>query len=205
MQKYIDGSMSFEEYKELIKDLAAAGRTTGIEQTGSRVNFTKLNRYRMARLEKSLSLIEDVIEAAQRNSTPMIWLIVTEAWCGDAAQNIPVIEKIASESVNIETRYILRDENLELIDNFLENGSRSIPKLISLDPDTLHVLGTWGSRPTKLKDYFLVLKEQGLDKTAIGELLQRWYNDDRGRSLQREFTESIRKWGGVGTAAIAIA
>ena len=61
----------------------------------------------------------------------MIWLIITEGWCGDAAQCIPTIEKIAAESKNIETHYVLRDENLDLIDEYLTNNARSIPKLIA--------------------------------------------------------------------------
>lgn len=83
----------------------------------------------------------------------MYSLIITESWCGDAAQNVPVLEKIAAESDMIETRYILRDENLDLMDPFLENGSRSIPKLFALDRTNLKVLGAWGSRPLPLKKY----------------------------------------------------
>ena len=59
-----------------------------------------------------------------------IWLILTEAWCGDAAQNIPTIEKIARENDRIKTLYLLRDENLELMDKYLTGGARAIPKLI---------------------------------------------------------------------------
>jgi len=124
----------------------------------------------------------------------MIWLIITEGWCGDAAQNIPVIEKIASESVNIETRYVLRDENPELIDQFLSEGARSIPKLVSMDADTLEVIGSWGARPAAAQVLFHELKRQGVAKPLIMENLQRWYNDDRSGSIQNEFAQLIEQW-----------
>ena len=61
----------------------------------------------------------------------MDWLVLTEAWCGDAAQSLPIINKMAEVSDNITLRLILRDENLDVMDQFLQNGrSRSIPKLI---------------------------------------------------------------------------
>ena len=200
MRKYVERSMSFSEYRSLIDGLAEQGDTTGTERTPSRVEFTRLNRQRMARLEKTITLGEEAANAATRNTRAMTWLIITESWCGDAAQNIPVIQKIAAASSNIETRYILRDENLELMDRFLENGSRSIPRLVALDRETMEVLGTWGSRPEALKSYFAELREQGLEKGGIGELLQRWYNSDKGRSLQSEYARLIINWGARKTA-----
>ena len=194
MEKYLKNSLSFVEYRDLLDRLAIAGDTTGGEKSETRISYTKLNRQRMARLDKTARLDSGVRQAGVQNRRRMIWLVITESWCGDAAQNIPIIEKIAAESDIIETRYILRDENLELMDRFLENGSRSIPRLIALDRDSLEILGTWGSRPAALKEYYLQLKTQGLEKAEIGELLQRWYNEDKGRSLQGEFQELIHAW-----------
>lgn len=196
MRNYLDRSISFTEYRDLVAKLSDEGQTTGPEQTESRIAFTKLNRQRMTRLEKTIELDEPVIHAAEAAKRDMIWLIITEAWCGDAAQNIPVIEKVANASRSIETRYLMRDENLELMDNHLENGARAIPRLIALDRQTLDVLGTWGSRPKVLKEYFSELKARGLEKAEIGELLQRWYNEDKGRSLQLEFAQLLEDWGG---------
>ena len=158
------------------------------------VNFTRLNRQRMQRLDKTVELKESVRAVARGVSRKMIWLIITEAWCGDAAQNIPPIEKIANLSDRIETRYILRDENLELMDQFLTNGARSIPKLIALDGETLEVLGTWGARPHAAQKLYYELKEKGAEKPAIMEQLQRWYNADRTLLLQNEFAKLLTEW-----------
>ncbi len=203
MKNYIDRSMSFTEYLALIDGLLAEGKTTGPNQSEALSNYARLNRQRMWRLHKTIELDPGIAMMAAANDRRMLWLIITEGWCGDAAQNIPIIEKIAAESANIETRYILRDENLGLMDRFLTNGSRAIPKLIALDAETLEVLGTWGARPAKGQQFFQELKETGVEKNEISERLQRWYNEDKGRSLQTEFVGLIETWQGAQLAKAA--
>lgn len=204
MRDYIKKALTFAEYEKLIDDLLAEGKTTGTDQSEARVAFTRLNRQRMRRLEKTILTTDALRKSAKDVERPMIWLIITEGWCGDAAQNLPVLEKIAGESDKIETRYLLRDENPELIDRFLSGGSRSIPKLIALDADTFDVIGTWGSRPEAGQKFFTDLKEKGLDKDAINEELQRWYNADKGVSLQVEFQGLLAKWDQTKAAFAAI-
>lgn len=194
MKEYLDKAMTFAEYIKLIDDLLAKGKTTGPNQSAAMFNYGKLNRHRMQRLEKTVELNETVKYATKNTKRKQIWLIITEGWCGDAAQNVPVIEKIAAESVNIETRYILRDENLELMDQFLTAGARSIPKLIAMDAETLEVLGTWGARPEAAQNLFFEMKGRGLEKPLIMENLQRWYNEDHARSIQAEFEVLLRFW-----------
>ena len=80
------------------------------------------------------------------------------------------------------------------MDRFLTNGARSIPKLVALDAGTLQVVGTWGPRPEAAQDRYRELKEQGKDKLFVMEELQRWYNEDRGRSIQAEFRELAAQW-----------
>lgn len=187
MKEYIEKSMTYAEYVKLIDDLLLDGKTTGENQSEAMFGYGKLNRQRMHRLEKTATINESLKAKANANSRKMIWLIITEGWCGDAAQNIPLIEKIASESTNVETRYVLRDENLELMDAYLTNNARSIPKLIALDAETLEVLGTWGPRPQAAMDLFYELKKQNLEKPEIMEKVQRWYLADKNQAIQTEF------------------
>lgn len=186
--------MTYAEYIKLIDDLLLDGKTTGTNQSEAMFNYGKLNRQRMHRLEKTVVIGESLRTAVRGNQRKMIWLIVTEGWCGDAAQNIPTIEKIASESENIETRYVLRDENLELIDAYLTNNARSIPKLIALDAETFAEIGSWGPRPQTAMDYFLEMKKEGLEKPQMMENIQRWYLADKEKSLQTEFEVLLDKW-----------
>ena len=187
--------MSFGEYKTLIDQLLSKDKTTGDNHSEVMIHYTTLNRQRMKRLEKTTVISGELIEATAAVKSPIVWLIITEAWCGDAAQNIPVIEKIAELNENLTTRYILRDENLELMDAYLTDGSRSIPKLIAIDPSNDNkVLGTWGPRPAIAQDLYLELKTQGFEKEIVMERLQRWYNSDDSRSLQTEFTGLLQDW-----------
>ncbi|HEX8197054.1 MAG TPA: thioredoxin family protein [Pyrinomonadaceae bacterium] len=194
MQNYIEKAMTFDEYDSLIDRVVAEGKTTGPNQSEEFAQYTKLNQARMRRLFKTSELNESLLETMRNVKANWIWLILTEAWCGDAAQNIPTIEKIARENDRIKTLYLLRDENLELMDKYLTGGARAIPKLICLNAETLEEIGTWGSRPQAAYDLFYSLKEQGLEKSEIIEKIHRWYIEDNTESLQTEFEKLIQNW-----------
>ncbi len=179
----------------MIDDLLEQGKTTGENQSEEMFNYGKLNRQRMKRLAVSVELDESLAEKARNVEQKWIWLIITEGWCGDAAQNIPIIEKIAHLNSNIETRYVLRDENLELMDKYLTNNARSIPKLICLDAETLEEIGTWGPRPQEAMDYFIEMRDGGeLDKPQMMENLQRWYLKNKEKAIQAEFEKLLDDW-----------
>ncbi len=186
--------MSFAEYSGLVAALSAEGRTTGTDNSPAMVEYTRLNDARMRRLQKTVQAMPWAADAAQNVQRRMIWLILTESWCGDAAQNIPPIEKIAEHGQNIETRYLLRDENLPLMDRFLTEGGRAIPKLIAVDAESYEIIGSWGSRPVAAQALYHQMKEEGRPKSEIGEALQRWYLADKTISLQTELEHLMREW-----------
>lgn len=194
MKEYVEKSMTFAEYIKLIDDLLLDGKTTGTNQSDAMFNYGKLNRQRMHRLEKTVNLDESLKEKVRALDVNWIWLVITEGWCGDAAQNIPIIEKIAAENVRIETRYVLRDENLELMDKYLTNNARSIPKLICLDAETLEEIGTWGPRPQIAMEYFLEMRDSGMEKPQMMENMQRWYLQDKEKSIETEFSVLLDEW-----------
>jgi len=108
MKKYIETSLSYDDYVALIDGLLAEGKTTGPNQSAAYVDFTRLNRQRMSRIAKTNVLQREVVDKISGVDRRMTWLVITEAWCGDAAQNIPVIETVARAGESINTRYILR-------------------------------------------------------------------------------------------------
>jgi len=191
MKQYIEKGMTFSEYVSLLDTLLADGKTTGANQSEAMVGYGRLNRQRMARLEKTITSDEGSRFKIAANTRRQIWLIITEGWCGDAAQNVPAIEKAAAASELIQTLYVLRDENLALMDEHLTNGARSIPKLIALDAASLEVLFTWGARPAEAQELHNKRRLEGVDKSAVSEELQRWYNADRGISVQRELADLV--------------
>jgi hypothetical protein len=197
---YLQKSISYEAYKQLIDDLLAEGKTTGPQQSEALTHYTQLNVQRMHRIEKTIQLLPEALEQIRAVTRPQTWLVLTEGWCGDAAQSLPVMKALADLNPNIRVRFLLRDDNLELMDRNLTNGiSRSIPKLIAVDPTTGAELFTWGPRPTALQELFYGMRSKGLPYDVIKEELQRWYNTDKTVTIQRELvalaSDTVRSQG----------
>lgn len=194
-KEVIDRAMDYETYRTKMDDLVKEGKTTGTNQNEDLAHYTKLNHQRMKRLDKKVLLTDEIKEALRQIKSPQIWLVLTEAWCGDAAQNIPVIAKMAEASDQISLKFILRDEHLEIMDEYLTNGGRSIPKLIALDAESMEELGTWGPRPEPVQEMMIAFKKQEhQDFSAFKEKLQKWYNADETRTMQQEFLEKLPHW-----------
>ncbi|MDX1641438.1 MAG: thioredoxin family protein [Balneolaceae bacterium] len=192
----IENAYNYKEYRELIDNLLENNKTTGENHSEKMLHYTKMNVHRMRRLDKQIDLKEELIEKLQNVDRSMIWLILTEGWCGDAAQIIPVIQKMADQTKKIQSRYILRDENLDIMDQFLTDGrARSIPKLICLDSKTLEVLGEWGPRSEPAQDLFMSLRSSGKHSSRErAERLHKWYADDKTEAVQEEFISLIEEW-----------
>lgn len=191
LKEALPHASSYEDYRNLVSKLAESGDTTG-EKTESYIGYTLLNNRRMKRWDKTLRLSEEQEQTAKAFSSKVIWLVLTESWCGDAAPTLPAMNKIASLNQGIDLKILLRDEHPELMDHFLTNGVRSIPKLIVLDSDSLEVLGEWGPRPAvaarMVQDY---KQEHGKLSAAFREDLQNWYNKDKGQHTLNELTELL--------------
>ncbi len=184
---YLQKAMSYGSYKQLVDDLLAAGKATGSFQSEAMVHYSQLNVQRMHRIEKTLEILPGVSRQMLTIDHAQTWLVLTEGWCGDAAQSLPVIHGLAELNPLISLRLLLRDENLELIDRYLTNGvSRSIPKLIAVDAARGEELYTWGPRPVPLQESFMEMRNEGLPLEVIKEELQRWYNKDKTVTIQTE-------------------
>jgi hypothetical protein len=185
--EYVEKALSYEAFKKLVEDLLAQGLATGPHQSEAYTHYSQLNMQRMHRLEKTFQILPEIKELMGRIYKPQTWLVLTEGWCGDAAQSIPVMHGLALENSLISLRFQLRDENLELMDQYLTNGvSRSIPKLIALDTFSGEELFNWGPRPAPLQQLFYRMKAEGMAFDAAKEELQRWYNKDKTITIQQE-------------------
>ncbi|MDX1671357.1 MAG: thioredoxin family protein [Balneolaceae bacterium] len=191
--RLIENAMSYREYRELIDDLLEKGKTTGPKQSEKMTEYTRMNVQRMNRLDRQVELNDSLTQKLERLDEEWIWVVLTEGWCGDAAQNVPVIAKMANASENVEVKLILRDEHPEIMDQYLTNGTRSIPKLICLDADSLEEIGTWGPRPEEAQQMVYELKDK-LEKKEWVQKLHKWYADDKGETIQSDFEELIDKW-----------
>ncbi|MCB0409372.1 MAG: thioredoxin family protein [Flavobacteriales bacterium] len=193
-QTDLDRSISFDEYFDLVKNLAETGRTTGDDQSKNMIDYTKLNFSRMKRVLKTTQASTLLKETINCLNDQLTWLVLAESWCGDAAQNIPIFAKMSEFNPNINLRIILRDENPELMDRYLTNGGKSIPKLICLDKE-LNEIGTWGPRPQFLQNWLYQEKETPtMEMSKLKEQFQVWYTKDKGETLQTEMIHLMKRW-----------
>lgn len=149
--------IDYPSYRSLIKSLLTENKTTGNNHSEAMIAYTKMNDQRMNRWDKKI-LLENELVKNIKSLPKSKWMLITEAWCGDAAQNIPFIAKIASENTNIDLRFIMRDEHPEIMDNYLTNGARSIPILIMMD-EKFKDKAIWGPRPAPVQKWLWKLKE----------------------------------------------
>ncbi len=187
---------SYVSYRQLIDDALAQGRTTGPQQSEALTAYTVLNVQRMSRLDKTVKLLPELAAAAAQLKEQYIWLIITEGWCGDAAQLVPVMEAVAQASAgHLRTAYVLRDDNPDLIDRYLTNGTRSIPKLVVLRADTLTEVLHWGPRPAEAQALLNRLRAEGMAHDDYVREIHAWYAHDRTQATQRELLALVQHLG----------
>jgi len=189
--KAFDEAIDYSTYRNLIKSLLADGKTTGSNHSEAMINYTFMNDRRMDRWDKKIAVDTELVKIIK--SLPKSkWLVITEAWCGDAAQNIPFIAKLANENQNIDLRFIMRDENLEIMNQYLTNGAKSIPIVILMDED-FNDLATWGPRPAPVQKMVMEAKEKpDLDQPKFIESIHKWYSVDKNQTISQEFNQLLK-------------
>ena len=184
--------ISYKAYRSLIKELLKEKKSTGIEQSIDLFNFSVLNDKRMDRLDKTLKITEETQASVNGLKNNFTFLVIAEGWCGDAAQIVPILNKIAEASPKIDLKIVLRDKNEELMNQFLTNGSKSIPKIIIVNHEN-KVLNSWGPRPSIATKMVLDYKaKNGSLDADFKKNLQIWYNKDKGHSTQEDLLKLLK-------------
>lgn len=193
IEKSLQNTLTYTSYREKVIELLSENKSTGHVQSEDLTNYSLLNDKRMKRLDKTIKLSDKTIAKIKELKQPQTWLVITEGWCGDAAQNLPVINKLAEINDLIDLKIVLRDDHQELMNLFLTNGGMAIPKLIALDSKN-EVLNTWGPRPSTatqmVADY---KKANGSLDADFKQDLQVWYNKNKGQNVQEDFIEMVEK------------
>ena len=184
--------MSYKAYRILVNNLTEENSNTGLKKTDDLINYTKLNNKRMKRWDKTIKISNEVQQKILEFNHKATWLVITESWCGDAAHVMPVLNKIAELNSSINLQVVLRDENTELMDAFLTDGARAIPKVIMIDDETGEVINTYGPRPSEATNYVNKFKAQyGQLTPDFKEDLQRWYNGNKGQNVIEDITKIL--------------
>ncbi len=166
----------------------AEGDPADLKDEGERelLEFTQLNLHRTGRLARTWQPSTELAAALAGIDQPQTWLVLTEPWCGDSAQCLPCLVKMAEVQPAITMQLVLRDSHLDLMDLYLTNGSRSIPRLVAFDAAGAEIF-QWGPRPAAAQDVFLAARNEGLEKPGIQEKLHLFYGRNRGAALDAEF------------------
>lgn len=185
LQSALKGSISYLEFYNLTAAMVSDSNTTGPVKSETRIQATKLNLQRLNRLNKTTTLAPYWDSLSKDKTSFLEWVVITETWCGDGAQILPVVNKIA-EKLDIKLRIVLRDEHLDLIDRYLFRNSRSIPIIVCYNIATGAELETWGPRPAEATQLVDNAKLKGIPHDDYVTDLQYWYNQDKTVSLQNE-------------------
>ncbi len=105
------------------------------------------NRERFEENERTVELADEDLSFFRGLPEPLNVLVLAEDWCGDVVANVPILGRLAEESGKFNLRVFLRDQNLDIMDQYLHDGvHRSIPTFVFFD-DSFREIGHWIERP----------------------------------------------------------
>ncbi|MFN2260847.1 MAG: thioredoxin family protein [Psychroflexus sp.] len=194
IKAHLDNAMTYKAYKNVVENLLEENKSTGFIQNETYFNYSKLGFSRMNRWEKTAKLTERQQEIVKNVKQKQTWLVISEGWCGDAAPVLPIMKKITDLNNHIDFKVILRDENEDLMQAFLTNGGKSIPKLIAFNLDLEKIFFTWGPRPLEAAKMVAEEKEKhGVLSKEFKTKLQHWYNKDKGENISNDLIENLKQ------------
>jgi hypothetical protein len=184
----IEKGFSYPDFVQFTQKLVDENKTTGSNQSQAYLDYTRMCLQRMNRWNKTAKVSDSMTLFMKSISEAQVWLIITEAWCGDGAQSIPYLAKLAELNPKINLRIILRDEYPEIMDAYLTNGARSIPKLVAFSEDLKEQLFTWGPKPKYLMNRHKEYKydSKGLSYLDFMEEIHLWYAKNKNHDLEAE-------------------
>jgi hypothetical protein len=193
-QKVIDQAFTYPQFVEFTNQLVVENRTTGSNQSEAYLDYTRMCLQRMRRWDKTAKVSLEMEGLIRSISEAQVWLVITEAWCGDGSQSIPYLAKLAGLNPLIDLKIIMRDEYPDIMDAYLTNGARSIPKLVAFTKDLKVELFTWGPKPEYLvyrhKEY--KHDSQGKSYKEFLEEIHLWYARNKNQDLEIELFPLIQ-------------
>jgi hypothetical protein len=179
-------------YQEIMEERAAVDPAGLGPEGADRVGFTRLNLVRTARIGRSWMPSPQLASLVESIEEPQVWMVLTEPWCGDSAQILPMIGIMAAASARVELVFVLRDDHPGIMDRYLTDGKRGIPLLVSFDLEGRELF-RWGPRPAEAQAVFEAARAEGLDKPDALEKLHLFYGRDRGRAIDASLTAVLRQ------------
>ena len=153
--------------------------------------YARYNWERAERLAAVYEMSPEMRQAVDAVAEPQWWMVLTESWCVDSAYALPIFSAATIRNPRIIMRILSRDENLDLMDRYLTNGGRSIPKLVAFSEDG-EELFQWGPRPAELQAARARWIEARIAGPDISRRTVEWYEAGGWRAIEIEMTNLLR-------------
>jgi len=184
--------LTYPAYRQHISEVLATPAPD--EQLAKLLPYYRENVARMDRIAPTVKVLPELQAALAKLSGHYLWAIITEGWCGDASETVPIFEAIAQASGgHLDTRYFLRDAHPDLIDRYLTNGGRAIPITVLLHAGSLAEAGVWGPRPAPLQAIMQDLKSRETPFKEVITQVHAWYDQDATRTTQHELLTLVQQ------------
>lgn len=184
--------LTYDEYRKHWQEQKDASPEDPDPDERRRLHYLNYNWERQAHVHEEYTPPDDLRAAVTNIEEPQLWMVLTEPWCGDSAFLLPVIAEAAALNDDVTLRILLRDDNLDVMDQYLTDGSRSIPMLVAFSSDGEERF-TWGPRPDNAQQLFEELRAKYDDKMAVIEALIAHYEDGGWREADGELAAAIRQ------------
>jgi len=188
MKDVFEQGRSYKDYFDYCVSQLKEGKSTNDNHSEAFLGYMRLGISRMKRGMRQIEVSENLI-AALNTTNITNWLVISEGWCGDAGNILPLFEKC--RELNLNLSIILRDTHPEIMDQYLTNGSRSIPMLIGFDND-FNEKFVWGPRPAYAQN--MAMEHKSNPQTSQHDFyvrLQQWYTSDKSDTIQKELVELL--------------
>jgi hypothetical protein len=140
----------------------------------------------------SYSPSDSIKQQTNKQKTTLNVYIIMENWCGSSAGNVPYIVKLLSENPLIKITIVLRDTNIEFMDEYLTNGKRSIPKVIGFDDDGNEKF-VWGSASKMQAEFAATVQARNIDFQDFVKEIQAWFVENNAKAIESDFLEIFEK------------
>lgn len=190
--EYIKNGYTYDNYIERIED--ELEEQIELDDPKNYVQYYAINLQRMRRVYKTFKYNPVESQRVKNTKTDIKFLVISEGWCGDASQIVPVVDRLAAD-LKIEIKYIFRDNNLDLMENYKTNGALSIPIIIGVTPEGEEAF-RFGPRPAKGMEFLAKYKKDPdkYSKDDFHEDLQRFYNENHGQDIINEILDLLEEY-----------
>lgn len=193
-QEVLSASCTYAEYRLLIEDLLFEGKTTGNHQLETLVEETRLNQARMKWLDKVYEVNAAQTKELLAINRHLCLLTITEGWSGDAAQIVPIIEKLSATNNFLSHRILLHHQHPQWFSGLqISQSAPPLPICLVVDVVSLQVIAHWGSRPLGAQMMLFALKNEPIDGKKLQYELHSWYLKDKGQEITHELIETVKR------------